>query len=328
MTPAAIGGALPGVQPQVVVVGSYVQDLSFSCASFPAPGETVVCRFALGPGGKGSNQAVAAHRAGAAVLFVGSVGRDEFGAAARRFHRSEGLPARFVVSARHPTAAASILVDRAGQNQVAVALGASARLRPGDLDPRWIRGARVVICQNEANDAVTARAFRLARRAGALTILNPAPMRSDFDWSLLRATDVLIPNETEFVALVNRQPAAPRPPLTEAALRALDRRDLQRLCRTLGVPTVIVTLGRRGAFVSRESAGRFVAGHRVRAVDTTGAGDAFVGGFAAGLVRPGADLLDAARFGNAVAALAVTRPGTAAAMPGRREVLQFLRRRA
>jgi len=320
------------------VVGSYVQDLAFSCERFPAPGETVVSRFAAGPGGKGSNQAVAAHRAGASVLFIGAVGRDAFAAAAKKFYRAEGLRAHLVEKPHHATGAASILVDRAGQNQVSVALGASAQLRPSEIDPALIHGARVVICQNEANDAVTAHAFRLARRAGALAVLNPAPMRSDFDLALLAAADVLIPNETEFIALANRTPAtagllrtatcAPLAARTETALQALEAGNLHRLCRTLGVRTVIVTLGSRGAFVSRESAGEFIPAHRVKAVDTTGAGDAFVGGFAAGLVKFDGDILRAARFGNAAAALAVTKPGTAQAMPTEREMRRFLRRQA
>lgn len=331
-----IGGPLAPVKPQVVVVGSYVQDLAFSCARFPGAGETIVGRFVSGPGGKGSNQAVAVHRAGVACRFIGAVGRDAFAAEAKKFYRSEGMAACFVEKGRQATAVASILVDRAGQNQVIVALGASARLRPSEIDPALFRGAQVVICQNEANDAVSARAFRLARRVGAVAVLNPAPMRPDFDLSLLAAADVLIPNETEFVALANRLPAArallrtapyaPRRALTESALNAMDLGRLQQLCRTLGVPTVIVTMGARGCFVSTESAGAIIPAHRVKAVDTTGAGDAFVGGFAAGLVRYAGDILQAAHYGNAVAALAVTKPGTAASMPTKGDLQRFLRR--
>jgi ribokinase len=335
LTPKTIDGALEPVKPQVVVVGSYVQDLSFSCVRLPAPGESVVGRFVTGPGGKGSNQAVAAHRAGASVFFVGAVGRDAFAAEAKKFYRAEGLPARFVEKPRHPTAAASVLVDPTGQNQIAVSLSASVRLRPKEIDPALIRGARVVICQNEANDAVAAHVFRLARRAGVVTVLNPAPMRADFGLSLLDSVDVLIPNEAEFVALANLAPAtaallreapyAGLGPFTEAALNALDGGDLHRLCRTLGVRTVIVTLGSRGSFVSRESAGEFIPAHRVKAVDTTGAGDAFVGGFAAGLVKFEGDILRAARFGNAASALAVTKLGTARVMPTEREILRLIK---
>jgi ribokinase len=319
--------------PLVVVVGSFVQDLAFSCERFPAPGETVVGRFASGPGGKGSNQAVAAGRAGVPTCFVGAVGRDLFAAEARRFYRAEGIAARFVARPPHATGTASILVNRSGQNQIVVALGASAELRPRDVPAALLRGAKVAICQHEANLPINAHVFRLARRAGAVTVLNPAPMRADFDPAILALTDVLIPNETEFVAIARRVPATAAllqrrtgADFTEAALAALAPAEWQRLCRALGVPVVIVTLGARGCFVSQAGQGSLLPAHPVRAVDTTGAGDAFVGGFAAGLVLHAGDVVAAARHGNAVAALSVTKPGTAPAMPRRAEIARLLRR--
>lgn len=313
------------MQPQVVVAGSYVQDLTFVCEKFPSPGETTLGRFVTGPGGKGSNQAVAAARAGAAVRFIGAVGADAFAEGARKFHRAEGIDSRLVAKPAHATATAGIVIDAHGQNEIVVALGASARLQPRDVPAALLRGARVAICQHEASLAVNAHVFRTARRLGVTTVLNPAPMRPDFDPAVLAHVDVLIPNETEFAALAPRLgPGA----LDAATLRDLPPAELQRLCRAFGVPVVIVTLGARGCFVSLPDRGEALPAHAVDVVDSTGAGDAFVGGFAAGLVKFSGDFLAAARFASAVAALSVTKFGTAPAMPTAAAIARFLRARA
>jgi ribokinase len=310
----SMGAPRKRMKPSIVVVGSFVRDLSFRCDSFPAAGETVLGTFTTGPGGKGSNQAVAAARAGAAVRFVGAVGRDTLGREAATFLKSEGIDARLPVKPGHSTAAAMILVDASSQNEIVVALGASAVLSPRDVPGDLLRGARVVICQGEANNEVNLHSFRLARRLGATTVLNPAPMGPAFDRRILALTDILAPNETEFAVLTGHRPA-----------RGLER--IHREARELGVATVIVTLGGSGCLVSAEHGWAAIPGHRVRAVDTTGAGDAFVGGLAAGLVRFHGDILRAARFGNAAAALSVTRPGTAPSMPRLREIERLLRSR-
>ena len=326
------------MKPRVVVVGSFVQDLCFACDAFPAAGATTLGTFVSGPGGKGSNQAVAAARAGAAVTFVGAVGADAFAAGAKAFHRAEGIRSHLVPKPPHATAAAGILVDRTGQNEIVVALGASARLRPTDVPADRLRGAGIVVCQHEANLAVNAHVFRLARRLRVTTVLNPAPMRADFDPAILRHVDILIPNETELAALAAAIPgcatwlrrtghgtAARR--FDAAALHRLSADELHVLCRAIGVPVVIVTLGARGCFVSQPDGHTRLPAHRVKAVDTTGAGDAFIGGFAAGFIESGGDVLASARLGSAVAALSVTKRGTARSMPARREVEAFLRKR-
>jgi len=311
------------MNPEVLVVGSYVQDLIWRCGSFPHPGETIVGRFTAGPGGKGSNQAAACARAGVPTGFVGALGNDGLAREARDFHRREGIFARFATRPRLATGTAAILVNAAGENEIIVALGANAALRPADVAPAWIRRARVVVTQLESNLAATAHALRHARRAGVTTVLNPAPMRADFDPALLRHVDVLIPNETEFVALLRRCGVSATP----AQLNRWSPARLHQQCRHLGVPVVIVTLGARGCFLSRADTWEHIAGHRgVRVVDTTGAGDAFVGGFAAGLVRFDGDVSRAAHLANAGAALSVTKPGAAPAMPHRREIARFLRR--
>lgn len=312
--------------PQVVVVGSYVQDLTWRCAKFPVPGETVVGEFITGPGGKGSNQAVAAGRAGASTVFVGAVGEDAFAAEARRFYRANRIGARFIPKPRHATGTAGILVNASGENEIVVSLGANAVLSRRDIDPRLIAGAKVVVTQLEANLATAAHVLALAVKSGALAVLNPAPMRPDFDPNILRHVDVLIPNESEFAALVNRIPATGRTDFTEKELAALPPEKVHALCGRFGVPVVIVTLGEKGCIVSRSSGYTVIPAFRVKAVDTTGAGDAFVGGFAAGLVRLDGDIEGAARHGAATAALSVTKFGTAPSMPSKAQIAALLRR--
>ena len=308
------------MNPSILVVGSFNQDLTWTCAEFPAPGETIVGRFQTGPGGKGSNQAVAAARAGGATAFVGALGDDAFGRGAEAFLRAEGI-AVHLARKKLPTGNAAILVNRRGENQIIIALGANAALAPRDVPAPLIRGARVVVCQHETNLAINAHVFRAARRAGVTTVLNPAPMRRDFDADILALTDVLVPNETEFVALVNRRG------FDEKALHTLRPADLHGLCRDFGVPTIIITLGRRGCFVSQPRGHLHIPAHSgLKVVDTTGAGDAFVGGFAAGLVRFDGSIAASARYGNAAAGLSVTKFGTAPSMPARRAIEHLLKR--
>lgn len=313
------------MKPQVVVVGSFVQDLTWQCSAFPKPGETVIGTFATGPGGKGSNQAVAAGRAGAPTLFIGAVGRDAFASEAKAFYAAEGIAACFAEKPKDATGTAGILVNTSGQNEIIVALGANARLAKTDIDPKALAGAKIVVTQLESNLATTAFVLKTARDAGTTTVLNPAPMRADFNPAILKHVDILIPNEAEFTALVNLLPATGQKDFTETSLSLLSNDALHALCRTLGPAVVIVTLGKRGCLVSQASGPVFIPAHKVKAVDTTGAGDAFVGGFSAGFVKFGGDIVAAARFGSAVAALSVTKPGTAPAMPTQQEIARFLK---
>lgn len=315
------------MQPRVVIVGSYVQDLSFYLAEFPRPGETLPADLRPGAGGKGFNQAVAASQAGAATLFIGAIGQDAAGVGARESARRFGLAAEFVQKKKEPTGVASIAINAAGQNQILVALGANLSLHIRDVPVRPLASAEVVVCQAESDMKTAAHVLRLARRQGAVTIFNPAPMHAKVDLSILRHVEVLIPNEAEFVALVNRSPRSGQRSFTTDALLRLAPDRLHTLCRTFNVPIVIVTLGSRGCFVSQPDVYTQVNAHVVDVVDTTGAGDAFVGGFAAGLVKFKRNIIEAAHFANAVAALAVTGHGTAAAMPTAREITRFLKRR-
>jgi ribokinase len=315
--------------PKVIVVGSYVQDLTWHCHSFPQPGETTVGAFKTGPGGKGSNQAVAAGRAGVDTLFVGAVGRDAFAADARAFYRAEKIACKLAVKTDCATGTAAILVSTTGQNEIVVALGASDRLKKSDVPVGAISRARVVVSQLESNLATAAHVLKTARKAGVTTVLNPAPMRPGFERGLLAHVDILIPNETEFTSLVRLLPELNQAGFTEKALKKLTGANLHALCRKMGVSVVIVTLGARGCFVSQPQSHTFIPAYSgIRVVDTTGAGDAFVGGFAAGLVKFAGDVVQAAWFGTAVAALSVTKFGTAPAMPRAPEIARFLKARS
>ncbi len=322
--------------PQVLVVGSFVQDLTFLCTEFPRPGETIIGQFITGPGGKGSNQAVAAARAGGRVAYIGAVGTDAFGAGARVFQQAEGIDCRLAEKSEWPTGTAGILVNSHGQNEIVVALGANGELASADIDTNAdvVRSAAVMVTQLEANLGATAYAMQLACANGAIVILNPAPMRSDFDAALLNDVGILIPNETEFTALVNLLPqtqgALGSTPFTEHDLASMNEEDLHALCRRFRVRTMIVTLGVRGCFLSTPDGYHLVPAIRgIRAVDTTGAGDAFVGAFATALAGFGPDKIqDAARFANAAAGISVTRAGTAPAMPLRSDIDALLKQQS
>ncbi len=310
--------------PSIVVIGSFMQDLAWRVDRFPSPGETRVGAFESGPGGKGSNQAIAATRAGGSVLFMGAIGDDPFGRDVQAFYRKEKAAAAWAVKHGVRTGTAAVLIDHSGQNEIVISMGANAHLTFADLDQKSLAKARVVVGQFESNVQTTAKALAFARKSGVTTILNPAPMRRDYPTTLLKSVDILIPNETEFMALLAVQGLPVPEGHTSPA--HLTPEALDRLCREFGVPTVIVTLGKAGLFISQPGGWTRLSGCTVKAVDTTGAGDAFVGAFAAGLVRFKGDVVKAAAFGNATAALSVTKPGTSQSMPRLSAILAFQKR--
>lgn len=305
----------------ILVVGSFVQDLTFFVDRFPLAGETLAGKFVTGPGGKGSNQAVAAARAGVQTAFFGAVGTDAFGDGARRFLAAEGIEQQLLSIADTGTGTAAILVNSEGQNSIVVALGASEKFGLQDVPSALLEAAEILVVQLEIHLDTVRDLLQTGRKLGKTTILNPAPMNSQLDFSMLADVDIFIPNETELVAIVKAHPSLALSDFSEEKLHAFTHDELQMLCRRLGVPTVIVTLGKKGAFISRDSGFEFVpALEGLKVVDTTGAGDAFVGGFSAGLVRFQGDILRAARYGTIVAGLSVTKMGTAPAMPTLAEI--------
>ncbi len=298
---------------KIVVVGSFNVDLTSYMARMPAPGETVSGdRFVTGPGGKGSNQAVAAARLGAAVTFVGRIGQDVFAPIALNIWHAEGIDTSHVTQdADHSTGVAPIFVDASGENSIVVVLGANLALARADVDRARaaIAAADVVITQLEIDPDTTAYALQTAREYGVRTILNPAPARP-LPAEVIALADYITPNQTELATLSGLTGES-----VETMARALLVNDTQ---------AVVCTLGAAGAQYVRRADSVTVPSFKVNVVDTTGAGDAFNGGLAVALAE-GQDLRAALAFANATAALCVTRPGTAPSMPPRAEVDALLR---
>ncbi|MFO0798522.1 MAG: ribokinase [Gemmataceae bacterium] len=300
----------------VVVVGSVNVDLVVRAGRLPRPGETVGGgTFLKAHGGKGANQAVAAARLGAAVELVARVGADPFGDEALAHFRAEGLRTDHVTrDPAHATGVAVITVDAAGENAIAVAPGANAALTPADVDraAHGIRNAGVLVTQLETPLETVRHAVRLAAEAGVPVVLNPAPAPDrPLPADLLRAVAVLTPNETEAAALSGV------PVVDEASAR----RAAVAL-RESGVRAVVVTLGERGVLIADASGVESVPAARVRAVDTTAAGDAFTGALARFLAA-GLDVRAAARRAGAAAALSVTRVGAQPSLPTAAELSAF-----
>lgn len=303
---------------RVVILGIYVTDLAFRASRMPLIGETIAgSAFAMGPGGKGSNQAVAAARAGAQVVFCTRLGNDAFGEIARATWAAEGITARAKAVDAVATGAAHIFVDdTTGMNAIIVAAGAAATMEPADADAieADIAASQVFVTQLEQPLAAARRGLELARRHGVKTVFNPAPAMPLPD-DIYPLCDYITPNETEATALTG--------------IEIRDTGDARRAADVLlekGVGAVIVTLGEAGAlFHTRGKSVLLPAFHCGAVVETAGAGDGFTGGFAAALAR-GDDALEATRFGCALAGISVTRPGTAPSMPTREEVDALLSR--
>lgn len=307
---------MPG--PRITVMGSFITDLVFRAERLPAWGQTLFgSDFHLGPGGKGSNQAVAAARLGGRVAFISKLGRDAFADLARRTWQAEGIDARFVVDTPDgPTGAATIVVHEGGENAIVVVPGSGLLLTAEEVEAARpaFEGAAAFLAQLETPIEAVRQALRMARGLGIRTILNPAPALPLPD-DIYPLCDVLTPNESETAVLAGH------------AVESLA--DAERAAGTLlarGAGAVVATLGARGALVRTATLSRHVpATDAGRVVDTTGAGDAFNGGLAIGLAE-GLDVVAATRLGCATAAISVTRHGTAPAMPARAEVDALLSR--
>ena len=303
--------------PRVVVVGSANMDLVARVDRLPARGETRMAEgFEILPGGKGANQAVAAARAGGRVEFVGRVGRDDFGSRLLGRCRLERVGIGNI--SRDPkvsSGSALILVEASGQNVIAVASGANARMGTGDVRRAGeaIGSADAVLIQLEVSDAVVREVIRLAASRRVPVVLNPAPARR-VDPGLLARVDCLTPNETEASVLSG---------IRITSLRSAAR-VAQRL-RELGPGCVLITMGSAGVFVSGEGVHALVSGFPVQAVDTVAAGDVFNGSFAVARAE-GRGLVDAVVFAQAAAAISVQRKGAMDSAPRREEIDRFLLR--
>jgi len=301
----------------VLVVGSANMDMVVSTSRFPRPGETVLGRsFAMFPGGKGANQAVACAKLGGNVTFIGRMGKDVFRDRLCTSMRNDGVKLiRVTIDPALPTGIAVITVDSEGQNQIMVASGSNMALLPAHIDRHKaaFSEARVLLVQLETPIPAVQRAVALAKKRKLTVILNPAPARR-LPKSLLRMVDYLTPNESELSVLSGL--AVDGVPSAERAARKL---------MAGGVRSVIVTLGAQGCMAVTAEGSRIFPSYKVKSVDTTAAGDAFNGALAFGLAA-GLSLEAAVPFANGVAALSVTRMGAQSSMPTMREVRTFMRR--
>jgi ribokinase len=302
----------------IVILGIFVADTAYRAERMPKMGETILGRsFVLGPGGKGSNQSVAAAMAGGTTHFITRLGKDDFAQIARSTWARAAVHPEVTEDGESYTGAAFIfLEDATGNNAIIVSPGAAARITTADLDAKadLIRSAAVFVTQLEQPIPAARRGLEIARAAGVTTILNPAPA-APLDDAMLALCDYITPNESEAETLTGL-------PVTtvvqaEAAADALMAR---------GVGAVVITLGGNGALYRDRT--RSVHVPVISAgpvVETTGAGDAFNGGFAVALSE-GRDVVEAVRFGCATAGISVTRPGTAPSMPARAEIDALLAR--
>ncbi len=301
-------------EPVIAVVGSLNIDLIAYTARVPDAGETVIGdRFVMGFGGKGANQAVMAARLGARVSMVGALGDDIYAGMTVDNLIAQGVDAAHVARVPGSSGVAPIWVEPDGTNRIIVVSGANDHVDP-EAAAAAVQAldARVVIGQLEIPQQVTAAAFRSARALGIRTILNPAPAAT-LSPELLEATDYLIPNEHELGIVAGVE----SPDLDDDAA-------LVRIARSLGT-RLLVTMGSRGAAIEVDGAVRRVPAEPVQAIDTTGAGDAFVGAFAFGLAA-NLDELTAVRLGIACASDSVTRTGTQSSFASPEDAAEMIRR--
>ncbi len=300
----------------ISVLGIFVADTSYRADRPPRMGETILGNsFALGPGGKGSNQAVAIGRLGGDVTMMTRLGDDDFADMAENIWRDSGVKSAAIRDPNSYTGAAYIFVEEAsGDNAIIVCPGAAKEITPAHIEENaaLIRNSKVFITQLEQPVPTAHKALQIARGAGVLTILNPAPA-AELDEGIFALCDYLTPNETEAGEL------------TGMTVETVD--DARKAADALldkGVGNVIVTLGAQGALLhTKTSSEHLPAFNAGPVVETTGAGDAFNGGLAVGLAQ-GLDPLDAMRLGGATASISVTRKGTAPSMPGMDEVQRLL----
>ncbi|SFE93084.1 ribokinase [Thermoflexibacter ruber] len=298
----------------IVVIGSTNIDMIAQVPHLPQAGETVIGgTFSQAYGGKGANQAVAASRMGGQVTFISCVGDDTFGTEVIQHFQKEGIYTDFVFKEKNvATGIALIMVDEKGTNSIAVASGANERLSPQHIDQarQVLEEADIVLLQLEIPLATVIYAIDLAKQMGKKVLLNPAPAQR-LPKSLLSKVDILIPNEIEAEMLTGIR--------FEEEIKIVGENLL-----SLGVETVIITLGEKGCYVIDSQSARQIPAPQVKAIDTTAAGDVFCGTLAVSLAEQ-RTLIEAVHFANAAAALSVTKVGAQPSAPCKSEIENFLK---
>ena len=298
----------------VVVIGSLNMDLVTRAPRLPRGGETLIGHsFATVSGGKGANQAVAAARLGAQVAMVGCVGNDDYGVQLRDALLAEQIDCQAVSVVENSSGVALIVVDDNSQNAIVIVAGANGAMTPAVIDQfdAVLLAADVVICQLEIPDATVGYALKRARELGKTVILNPAPASRPLPTEWFASIDYLIPNESEAAALSG---------LPVDSLETAKTAASQLIA--MGAGKVIITLGAEGSLFANGKGFEQFPAQKVKAVDTTAAGDTFVGGFAAALAA-GKSEAEAIRYGQIAAALSVTRAGAQPSIPTMSDVQAF-----
>ncbi len=301
----------------ITVVGSSNTDFSVKVDCLPKRGQTVLgSKFIIAAGGKGANQAVQIARLGADVAFVARIGCDYFGDKSVENFKRSGIDIRYIIRDRkHPSGAAVIFIDKSGANQIAVAPSSNRFLSINDIKRASgvIERSKVLLLQLEVPLDAVREAIGIAKRAGIKVILNPAPFKK-LDNALLKKVDILVPNETEAEGLTGIKVKD-----INSAIKA------GRILLKRQVNFVIITLGSLGSVLIDRYGAEHLPAPKVKAIDTTAAGDSFCGALAVA-VSEGRDLIEAAKFANCCAAISVTRLGAQPSLPTRKEVESSLKK--
>jgi ribokinase len=295
----------------VLVIGSLNTDLVVRAPHFPQPGETISGGdLQIIPGGKGANQAVAAARQGTSVAMLGRVGKDSFGPFLLDSLKSNSVDTTHVLADASATGTAIIVVDANGQNSIVLSAGANGKVSTKDIDALDIE-AKILLLQLEIPLETVIHAAQWGKQKGMIVILNPAPARELPD-QLIANVDYILPNETELNLLTGVS-------VTDAA----SAEQAARILITRGARNVLVTLGAKGALLISSKQVIQVDAYKVDVVDTTAAGDAFIGGFASALLR-GVEIGEAVKYANACGALAATKFGAQPSLPTKEETEKFI----
>lgn len=297
--------------PKIIVVGSINTDMVIRTPRLPRPGETVLGgKFMMNAGGKGANQAVAVFRLGADLTFIAKVGNDVFGRQTLEQFMQTGISTEYIsASSEYASGVALINVDDDAENCITVASGANSVLSKSDIDKarKVISSADIMLLQLEIPIDTVTYAAGMAKELGLKVVLNPAPApKLPLPAELLRNVDILIPNRTEMEMVAGVLPGA-------------DPLETTNILAGYGVDIVVVTLGSKGALVCQNGECDEIAPFKVDAEDTTAAGDTFCGAFCVALAE-GADVKEAALFGNLAASITVTRIGAQQSIPTREEI--------